>query len=144
MTVFRWNVDPARAFDSFIYPFDRSLFRRRFFRKSFPAINLYMGDDDLLLTAEIPGVEDDDLDVSVTPESITLKGKRMPCLDEGCEEIVHRSERGSGSFVRTIDLPVKIDSEKIEATYENGILKVFLPKAPEAKPKTIKIITREQ
>jgi len=106
--------------------------------REYPAVNLWRGDDDVVLTAEIPGVEAGDLDISVQDHTVTLRGTRKPdTLQEG--ETYHRQERGSGSFVRTVQLPFETDADKVEASLEKGILHLALPKNEVDKPKRIEI-----
>lgn len=105
---------------------------------SFPAMNIWTSDEGQMITAEIPGVEPDDLDVSVTGEILTLSGTRKP---ESVEEEVryHRQERGYGRFKRSIQLPYPVQSDKIEASFKSGVLNVYLPRAEEDKPKKITV-----
>ncbi|MFW5857584.1 MAG: Hsp20/alpha crystallin family protein [Planctomycetota bacterium] len=104
----------------------------------YPAINVYTGQDDLVVTAEIPGVDPESLDVNVVEETLTIRGAR-PALetDEGAE--VHRRERGRGEFVRTLTLPYRVEAEKVDATCRQGILTVTLPRAEADKPRKIQV-----
>ena len=92
------------------------------------------------MRAELPGVDPIQIDISATVDSITIRGKRKipPVSEEVC---YHQREREFGTFRRVIDLPTKIDTDKINASYKNGILTVALPKAEEVKPKQIQIKT---
>jgi HSP20 family protein len=116
--------------------FDQPLGLRSMPRGTFPAINVYDTENELVLTAEIPGVEAKDLDIQVLENSITLSGKR-----NGHQDNVryYRRERVSGSFTRTLTLSDKVDPDKVSAEYKNGILTVHMPKARESKPRSIKI-----
>jgi HSP20 family protein len=108
--------------------------------REYPAVNLWRGDDDVVLTAEIPGVEPEDLDISVQNHTVTLRGSRKAeSLKEG--ESYHRQERGSGSFVRTVQLPFEADANNVEAKLEKGILRLTLPRAEADKPKKIAVKT---
>jgi HSP20 family protein len=106
--------------------------------RQYPRVNLAEDGDDYLVEALAPGVEPSSLDVSVKEGVLTLSGeKRAP---EGVEaDAYHRSERSAGRFVRSIELPAEIDSEKVRASYVDGILQVRLPKAERAKPRRIEI-----
>ena len=107
-------------------------------QREFPLLNLYETSDDYVVTAEVPGVKPDDIDITVVGYSMTLKGKRESEADPdkvGC----HRQERDFGSFARTISLPGAIAMDQVEATYVNGVLQVKLAKAEEAKPRVIKV-----
>jgi len=105
---------------------------------SFPAMNIWASDEGQLITAEIPGVEPDDLDISVTGEILTLSGTRK-AEHFGDEVRYHRQERGYGRFKRSIQLPYPVQVDKIEASFKNGVLKVSLPRAEEDKPKKITV-----
>ena len=105
-------------------------------RSSFPAVNIYDNGDELILTAEVPGIRPEDLNLTVIENTITLEGKK-----NGKEEGVkyYRCERSSGTFTRTMTLTEKVNPDKVKATYKDGVLTVQMPKAKESKPKTIKI-----
>jgi HSP20 family protein len=102
----------------------------------FPLLNLEEDADNLYLTAELPGLSGQDVDLSVEGDSLTLRGERK--IQEIDEKVsYHRREREAGVFRRVIALPVKIDGDKVRAEMKNGVLEVTLPKAAEAKPKQI-------
>lgn len=104
----------------------------------FPAVNLYEDNDHLYLSAELPGVEAKDVEITVEEESLIIKGRRnIP--REGDEVSYHRREREEGEFNRKISLPVRIDSAKVSAEAKDGILRVVMPKAEEVKPRKIQI-----
>ncbi|RLC62978.1 MAG: Hsp20/alpha crystallin family protein, partial [Chloroflexi bacterium] len=96
-----------------------------------------------VIKAEIPGVKDKDIDVSVEGDTLTIKGEKK-AESEVKEENYHRSERYYGSFFRSIPLPSTGDAEKMEASYEDGVLEVSLPKAAEVKPKKIPVSTKKK
>jgi HSP20 family protein len=105
---------------------------------AFPAVNVWSGKDGVLLTAEVPGVEPDDLDISIVGETLTLSGEHAgQDLQEG--ERYHRRERSSGHFDRTLQLPFRIDPEGVEASFNDGVLHITLPRAEEDKPKKITV-----
>jgi HSP20 family protein len=107
---------------------------------SFPAMNLYSGDEGIILTAEIPGVEMDDLDITVLGETLTLSGSRnMEEAEEGLT--YHRRERSQGKFTRTVELPFRVDGDNVEAKFSNGVLHILLPRVEEEKPRKIEIKT---
>jgi HSP20 family protein len=106
-------------------------------RHPFPAVNLYETSDAYVLTAEVPGVAPEDLEISLEGSTVTLRGERKLAAEEGAN--VHRSERPVGSFRRAIDLPVTIDGEKVEAVHRLGVLTLRLPKAPEYRPRQISV-----
>lgn len=104
----------------------------------FPPLNVWANQDHALITAELPGVNPDDLDISVVNESVTLSGKReLP--ETGDDTTWHRHERWHGEFSRTMQLPFRIDVENVDASFKNGVLKVTLPRAEEDKPKRISV-----
>ena len=106
--------------------------------RDFPLLNLYETTDDYVVTAEIPGVAADAVDITVVGDSMTVKCKREP--EAGREKTsCHRQERDFGSFARTISLPGAIAGDKVDATYVNGVLQVKLPKAEEGKPRVINV-----
>ena len=104
----------------------------------YPHLNLAEDDDNLYLTAELPGVSPDDIELNIQGDSLTLRGERkIKEADSGMN--YHRRERDSGYFRRVVNLPVRINAEKAEASAKNGILKVVLPKADEAKARMISV-----
>lgn len=107
-------------------------------RRQGPPLNLWQGKDCAVLTAELPGVSPADIDVSVLDDQLTLRGKRETEAP-GEEYTAVRRERGSGEFVRTLQLPFRVDSRKVEAETRNGVLCVKLPRAEEDKPKRITV-----
>jgi HSP20 family protein len=104
---------------------------------AFPALNLYETEDAYVLTAEVPGVAPEELEISLERSTVTLRGERKVAHEEGAS--VHRSERPAGAFRRAIDLPVPIDGEKVEAVHRHGVLTLRLPKAPEHRPRQISV-----
>jgi HSP20 family protein len=106
-------------------------------RTGFPRVSLDDQGAAFVVRAELPGLAEKDLELSATATTLTLKGERKVLAPEGYS--THRSERSTFSFARTFELPAKVDSEKVEARLENGVLTVTLPKAPEAQPKKISV-----
>jgi HSP20 family protein len=105
---------------------------------SFPAINIWTSEEGQLISAEIPGVNPDELDISVTGEILTLSGERKP--EQVGEDVrYHRQERGYGRFKRSIQLPFPVRTDGIEAAFKNGVLNVYLPRAEEDKPRKITV-----
>jgi HSP20 family protein len=138
------QLAPSRFFDSF-----RELERlqsrlNRMFEQSrgalveFPPLNIWTSEDSAQVTAELPGLTADDIDISVVNATLTIKGSRTAEeLQEG--QTLHRSERGFGQFSRTITLPFAVDAEKVGATFKNGVLQISLPRAEEDKPRKIAV-----
>jgi len=104
----------------------------------FPALNIWGDQEKMVVTAELPGMEPENIDIQVVENQLTLKGERPS--DEPAEDAVcHRCERDAGTFTRTIRLPFAIESDKVTATYTNGILTLTLPRLEASKPKQIEI-----
>ena len=105
---------------------------------SFPAINVWAAEESARVTAEIPGVSKDDLDINVTGDTLTLSGVRSQNdLPEGAR--YHRQERRFGEFSRSIQLPYTVDVNKVKAVFKNGVLSVDLPRVEAEKPKKITV-----
>ncbi len=107
-------------------------------RPSSPAINVWTSDDGALVEAKLPGINPADIDISVEAESVTLAGKRESALLEDNEKYLRR-ERRHGKFNRTFQLPFIVNADEVEATYENGILHLVLPRSEADKPRKIAI-----
>lgn len=104
----------------------------------FPAVNIWTGEDEALLTAEIPGVDPANIEVTVKEDTVTIRGARQPEeLKEG--ETYLRRERGAGTFVRSFELPFHVESSAVKAHYMKGILQLTLPRAEADKPRKISI-----
>jgi HSP20 family protein len=103
-----------------------------------PAVDIYEDAKKVVLKLEVPGMEEKDLDIRVENNTLTVKGERKFEKDEK-EENFHRIERRYGSFYRAFTLPSTVDPEKVQASYNAGILKLELSKKPEAQPKQIKV-----
>ena len=118
--------------------FDATSKGRTFSAPSYPAINIWTNEDGQLISAEMPGVNPDDIDIDVTGDALSISGQRKP--DKVAKEAhYHRHERSYGSFSRTVQLPFMVDTNKVEASFKNGILMVSLPRAEADKPKKITI-----
>jgi len=102
------------------------------------SVDMYETDDDLVISAELPGLKPEDVDISVTGNTLTLKGE-FQTEREGERGNVHFQERRYGKFQRSIPLPTGIDTEATEAEFEDGVLKVKLPKPEKTKPKQMAI-----
>lgn len=104
----------------------------------YPPLNVYNGPAELVVEFEVPGVKREDIDLSITGETLVIKGTKRPLAEE--DEIHYqRCERGSGEFSRTVVLPEKIDPERISANLADGVLTVRLPKSQAALPKKITV-----
>jgi HSP20 family protein len=103
-----------------------------------PAIEVFEKEDKFVVKAELPGMKEEDIDVSVVGDTLTIKGERK-AESEVKEEDYYCCERSYGGFSRSIALPSSVDAKKIEASYEDGVLEVSLPKAPEVKAKKVAV-----
>jgi len=104
-----------------------------------PPLALYESDDAYVLTAEIPGLKREDLELSVEGPRVTLRGERRIELPADPKLSVHRRERRPGVFRRTVELPAPVDSEKVEALYRHGVLTVRLPKQAQHRSRRIEV-----
>jgi HSP20 family protein len=106
----------------------------------FPPVRVSIGTEGAVLTALLPGIEPSAIDLSVSGDTITLKGERQsPEPGEGVRW--HRRERGSGSFARSFTLPFEVESGRVEARFENGVLQVDLPRSEAQKARKIQVAT---
>jgi HSP20 family protein len=103
-----------------------------------PAVDIYEDAQQIVLKLEVPGIKQEDLDVQVENQSLTVKGERKFEKNEK-EENFHRIERRYGSFARTFTLPQTVDAGSVKANYEHGVLTISLAKKEAAKPKQVKV-----
>ncbi len=106
-------------------------------RGPFPPINVFQQGEDIVVIIELPGIDRNDLHVHAQENTIRISGRKAVDFPEGVS--VHRRERISGEFNRTLTLPVQLDPDGIKAEYRDGILALFLPRAESDKPRTIAI-----
>jgi HSP20 family protein len=106
----------------------------------YPAVSVWRTEDGVAVTAEVPGVDPKELDISVIGNTLTIRGRRQPDeLAEGEEHLRH--ERGHGEFVRTLQLPYDVEAGQVAAVCENGVLRVNCPRADADKPRRIAVST---
>jgi len=106
--------------------------------QGYPAMNVWANEDGLVITAELPGLSPEDIEISVVGDTLTLSGTREPeALEEGMT--YHRRERNYGNFKRVFQLPFKVEAEKVAAIFDKGVLSVTLPRAEADKPLKITI-----
>jgi HSP20 family protein len=103
-----------------------------------PAVDVYEDHQKLVLKLEVPGIKQEDLDIRVENQTLTVRGERKLEAEEK-EENFHRIERRYGTFVRSFTLPLSIDTDSVSAKYENGVLSIGLAKKEAAKPRQVKI-----
>jgi HSP20 family protein len=128
-----------REMDTLLDRFGGTPARSGDWRGVFPAVNLYETADAYQLTAELPGVEPEEIRVSLEGSTITLEGERTIDYASRKETSPHRRERQSGAFRRAFELPAAVDPEKVEAVHRNGVLMLRLPKTPETQPRQISV-----
>jgi HSP20 family protein len=120
--------------DGFVRPFSQALWDTA----SVPTMDLYQTENDIVVKMGLPGVKPDDIQISVTNGVLCIRGE-VKEEEEKKEKTYHLRERRYGSFSRSVTLPSNVDVEKSDADFENGILTLTLPKAEEAKSKTITV-----
>ena len=103
-----------------------------------PALDISERKDAYLVTVELPGIEADDLKITLEDGLLTIQGERHFAHDSS-EQQFHRVERHYGAFRRSITLPAQVQAEQIEASFENGVLQIVVPKMEEATPKRIQV-----
>jgi HSP20 family protein len=104
-----------------------------------PPVDMSETADDLVLMVEVPGISDKDVSVSISGDLLSIKGERRWEQDATKDNTVLHVERVYGQFERMVQLPFAVQSDKVKATYRDGVLEVRLPKAEEVKPRTIKV-----
>ena len=110
---------------------------------TFPAVDVSESDDAVCVRAEIPGVDPDQVDLTVSGDSITIAGEKKNCSEERSKDHYHRSESCYGTFRRTIRLPMAINSEQVTADYKNGVLTIRMQKRQPSKSTKIKVDVTE-
>ena len=103
-----------------------------------PLVDVHQTDDDIVVTVSLPGIKPEDVNVTLTGRTLTVSGELKSTEQVEREQYVYR-ERRMGSFNREIRLPVRVEGDKAEATFENGLLRLSFPKAEESKPRSIEI-----
>ena len=147
-SLIRW--DPFGDRSSFHHSIDR-LFDESFVRPGFGfiapisaanlAIDMYETKDDVVVKAALPGIKPEQVEVTITGDTLTIRGESKE-ENEVKEENYVRKERRFGSFSRCVTLPSGLKADKADATFENGVLTLKIPKTEESKPKTIKVKTK--
>lgn len=143
MTLMKWEPFPElmslreamdRLFeDSFIRPS-----RLLSFEGPAPAIDMYETDKEVVVKAALPGVKADEVDIHITDDGLTIKGERKQDKEVKRENYYYQEHR-YGSFSRFVSLPAGLETDKAEATMDDGVLTLTIPKAPGVKPKVVKV-----
>lgn len=139
----RWEREMDRMMEDFFGRRMRPWWPERWSRGeelevSIPAVDLFEDKNEIVVKAELPGMEKDNIEVNLTDNTLTIKGEKKK-EEEVKEESYYRAERSYGSFVRTLDLPAEVHADKVKANFKNGVLEVRLPKTEEARAKEVKV-----
>lgn len=143
--IVKWSpfLEPFEDMDKLFSDFMPSL-RGRMTQAIFtPAIDMYDDKDNIIVETQLAGIDPEKVDISVENDVLTIRGENEK-KTEVEDKDYYRKEIYRGSFYRSIQLPTHVEGDKATASVESGVLKILIPKAPEAKPKTIKIKTIDQ
>jgi HSP20 family protein len=132
----RMRREMDRVWDSFFG--ERSITKTGEVGEWLPSLDIAETKNDIVVKAEIPGMDPKDIDISLTNDILTIKGEKKQEKEEK-EENYHLIERSYGKFMRSVQLPREVKSDKISASYKDGVLNITLPKSEEAKKKEVKI-----
>ena len=144
MPVFRWGQtwdafrDLEREMDRLLHSVNLTFPGLRLGRQ-YPLVNLYELEDEFLLTAELPGTRTEDLELTVAGGILTMKGKRHDPADVADDKF-RRHERFRGSWQRSLSIPDRVREDQLSAEFNNGILRIRLPKAEEVRPRQIPVV----
>jgi HSP20 family protein len=108
-----------------------------------PCVDVSETDKEIKVSAELPGMDEKDIDVSLTRDTLTIKGEKKEEKEEKGEDY-YRMERSYGSFTRSVPLTVEVDTDKVQATFKKGVLEITLPKTPEAIQETKKVAVKSK
>lgn len=133
-----FSTDMERMFDSLLGRTVGSVLRGNNVEKFTPHLDVVETPTEYLISVDLPGVKPEDVKVEMEDGKLTISGKRETVVEENTKH-VHRIERTKGSFHRMVTLPREIDSDRIDAKYEQGVLHVTLPKSAERQPRKIEI-----
>lgn len=131
------NIDPL--FDQTWPSVPRESYRMQAMpeTRTYPPVNVWLGDDSVAVTAELPGLDSNDVDITVRENILTIRGERRSAESDKADW--HRQERVTGDFTRTITLPFRVDPDHVDARFSNGVLEIELKRPEEDKPRKIKI-----
>lgn len=131
-TLNHWHREMDRLFEDFFGRGPAALGEA-----AFPALNVWEDGDKLVAEAELPGLKLNDIEILVQGRDLTIKGRRETTKSD--DVTYHRRERSVGEFARFLALPVEVDSERVSATFKDGVLRIEMPKAEHAKPRRISV-----
>ncbi len=133
-----WESNPFEEMQQLHREIDRLFRGHARDADAYPPVSIHGNDEELILTAEVPGIDPADIDIQVQGDHVTIKGERKPA--EMADDVAcYRRERGHGQFVRSFRLPYDVQADKVEASAKSGILTVKLPRAEFAKPRQISV-----
>jgi HSP20 family protein len=124
---------------SWTFPFSRISFLPGRASRAYPLINISEDNNNFYVDALAPGLDPENLSVSVTRDQLVISGEKKPLPKNIKSEYIHRSERAAGQFTRSLPLSAGVESDHVQANYTNGVLKIVLPKVEAAKPKQIAV-----
>jgi len=142
MDMTRWESEMDRMMEDFFGRSMRHWLPARWLRGvgeiTAPVVDVYEEKDEVVVKADLPGLDKNDIEVNISDSELTLKGGKKKA-EEIKEENFYRRERSYGAFLRTVELPCEVQADKVKASFKNGVLEVRVPKTEEAKTKTIKV-----
>jgi HSP20 family protein len=142
MDLTRWDSEMDRMMEDFFGRSMRPWWPARWLRGdgeiTAPVVDVYEEKDEVVVKAELPGLDKKDIEVNISDSELTLKGQKKK-EEEIEKENYYRRERSYGAFLRSVELPTDVQADKVKASFKNGILEVRVPKTEEAKTKTIKV-----
>jgi HSP20 family protein len=136
------QTDPISGLRLFEDALTRMLSEPRSSRPWSPPVDILETENELVLKADLPDVQSNDIDIQVENQTLTIKGERKFDQEESSTGY-HRIERSYGTFVRSFTVPSTVDTEKVSADYKNGVLTVKFPKKETAKPRQVKVEVKE-
>jgi HSP20 family protein len=134
------TTDPVTGLRIFEDALNRMLNEPRTSRPWSPAVDIFETENEIVLKADVPAIDPNQIDIQVQNQTLTIKGERQFEKAENTKG-VHRVERSYGTFARSFTVPTTVDTEKVAADYKNGVLTISLPKKEAAKPRQVKIQT---
>ncbi len=138
---FEWVTSPLHDFRQLRREMNRLFSNLDGSRFDFLSVNIWNNPDEVIVTAEIPGVEQKSLNVTIHGDMLTIEGERKPD-DLKEDHVYHRKERSSGQFTRTLRLPFEVEPDTVKAGYARGVLKVKLPRKESSKPRKIEVLSK--
>lgn len=143
MDVTTWEREMDRIMDDFFARRMRPWWPDRWLRRGdreiiTPVLDVYEEKDEIVLKVELPGMDKNDIEVSISNSELTLKGEKKK-EEKVEEEGFYTCERSYGTFLRSVELPRAVQADKVHASFKNGVLEVRLPKSEEAKVKEVKV-----